>query len=131
MPALSGKDADRPCAIYSVNKCAESKLELLATGFDRRPRGSLHPAIRSQCEPLLRSVFFNDASIAGPSAVLEFLDVSRSSRQLQFFVVMIGATLQQFPSRRLVAAWLVSHLPPPMKLWVLDNRNDAKTSPAD
>jgi hypothetical protein len=28
------------------------------------------------CEPLLRSVFINDASIAGPSAVLEFLDVS-------------------------------------------------------
>lgn len=105
----SWKDADRPGAIHSVNKCAETKLELLTTGFDRRPRGSLHPAIRSQCEPLLRSVFFNDASIAGARAVLEFLDASRSSRQMQFFVVMIGVTLKRFPSRRQVAGRLVSH----------------------
>ena len=42
---------------------------------------------------------FSDAPIAASQAVLEFADVSRNSRQSQFFVSMIQATFEKRPIR--------------------------------
>ena len=97
MPGLLGKMRTAPAPLALSINAPKRKLQNSAAGFYRRPRGSLHSAIRSQCEPLLRSVFFDEASVSGACAVLEFSDVARNSRQLQFFVVMIRATLETRP----------------------------------
>ena len=90
---LGKKCGQARCHLVCQQMC-QKKAGLLATDLDAL--AWLFSCADPECEPLLDSVFC-DASIAASRAVFEFTDVSRNSRQLQFFIVMIRTTFQRRP----------------------------------
>ncbi len=70
---------------------------LLATDLNSS-RGSLHQLVCPEGEPVLSTVLC-DAPVSISQAVLEFADVSRNTRQSQFFDSMIRGTLETCPIR--------------------------------
>ena len=85
-------------ALTPIKKYSEGTLELLATNLNSCSRRSFHQLVRPEGEPLLDPAFL-DAPRAASQAVLEFAGIPRNSRQSQFFVSVIRATLETRPIR--------------------------------